>query len=171
MFEWIYRGLNVPVLGSGDNVYQFIHADDLADACILTRETGPDGSVYNLGAPGFSTMRETLEAVIDHAGSKSRVRPVPKRLAEYTMRCTTSLGLTPLAPYHALMYGESLYFDISKAQRELGFWPKYPQDEALAQSYDWYVANRADILSRRCGASRHKSAVRERVLHLLPYVI
>ena len=31
LFEWIRGGYNVPVLGRGDNVYQFIHADDLAE--------------------------------------------------------------------------------------------------------------------------------------------
>src|SRR5262249_23642587 len=33
LFEWIREGYNIPVLGRGDNVYQFVHADDLADAC------------------------------------------------------------------------------------------------------------------------------------------
>ena len=35
LFEWIREGKNIPVLGKGDNIYQFVHADDLADAIIL----------------------------------------------------------------------------------------------------------------------------------------
>src|SRR5262245_44317707 len=35
LFEWVRTGYNVPVLGRGDNLYQFVHAEDLADACIL----------------------------------------------------------------------------------------------------------------------------------------
>ena len=44
LFEWIRQGANVPVLGGGANVYQFVHADDLADACILAarRVVPPD---------------------------------------------------------------------------------------------------------------------------------
>jgi len=34
LFEWVRSGYNVPVLGRGDNRYQFVHADDLAEACI-----------------------------------------------------------------------------------------------------------------------------------------
>src|SRR5690606_39186416 len=35
LFEWVYRGKSVYVLGRGDNRYQFVHCDDLACACIL----------------------------------------------------------------------------------------------------------------------------------------
>ena len=34
LFEWIYQGKNIPVLSDGKNTYQFVHADDLAEACI-----------------------------------------------------------------------------------------------------------------------------------------
>jgi nucleoside-diphosphate-sugar epimerase len=170
LFEWIYRGVNVPVLGSGDNLYQFVHADDLATACILARRA-PRCGVYNIGAVTFGTMRSTLEALIRHAGTKSVVRSIPKGLAEFGMRVTSRLSLSPLAAYHTLMYGESLYFDISKARRDLGFAPKYSQDEAMAESYDWYVTNRDDILSGRLGGSTHKSAVRLGLLRLLPYFL
>ncbi len=40
LFEWIRTGYNVPVFGSGDNLYQFVHADDLAEACIPCRGPG-----------------------------------------------------------------------------------------------------------------------------------
>ena len=34
LFEWIYLGKNIPVLGNGDNVYQFVHAEDLGKSSI-----------------------------------------------------------------------------------------------------------------------------------------
>ena len=39
LFDWVEGGRNIPVLGNGDNVYQFVHADDLADACIKAAPT------------------------------------------------------------------------------------------------------------------------------------
>lgn len=170
LFEWIYRGLKVPVLGKGDNLYQFVHASDLADACILACDAKRSGT-YNIGAAGFASMRQTLENVIRHAGTGSSVRSVSKRLAEIGMRATSALGLSPLAAYHALMYGESLYFDISLAQRELGYAPRYTQDEMFAESYDWYVAHRADILSGAHSGSRHQSALKQGLLRAIPYFI
>jgi len=170
LFEWIYKGLNVPVLGKGDNLYQFVHAEDLASACVLAGNAPADG-VFNIGAAGFSSMRETLEDLIRHAGTKSAVKSVPKGPTVMAMRLANTLGLSPLAAYHALMYGESLYFDITKARTELGFEPAYTQKQMFAESYDWYVANREDILSGRRSGSKHQSAVRQRLLGLVPYVI
>ena len=63
LFDWIADGASVPVLGSGDNVYQFVHAADLADACRRAAER-PGPAVYNVGAERFGTMREALEATL-----------------------------------------------------------------------------------------------------------
>jgi len=73
LFEWVRRGKPVYMLGKGNNRYQFVHADDLADACIRAGEhRGPD--TFNIGAERFGTMREALTALVKHAGTGSRVR-------------------------------------------------------------------------------------------------
>ena len=155
-FEWIREGYNVPVLGRGDNVYQFVHADDLAEACILAAAR-PGPTTYNCGAAKFGTMREALEHLCTHARTGSRVRSVPMAPAVGLMQLTSALGLSPLGAYHALMYGRSLYFDISKAQRELNWQPRFSTDEMFAHSYDWYLTNREKIL-RSHHASHHRSS-------------
>src|SRR5579871_983304 len=76
LFEWIRLGRNVPVFGDGSNVYQFVHADDLASACALSAGR-PGSTIYNCGAEHFGTMREGLEAVCRHAGTGSKIRGVP----------------------------------------------------------------------------------------------
>ena len=35
LFDWVSQGKNIPVFSGGNNIYQFVHADDLAEACIL----------------------------------------------------------------------------------------------------------------------------------------
>lgn len=164
LFEWIRQGYNVPVLGRGDNVYQFVHADDLADACILAGErAGP--AVYNCGTDRYGTMREALERLCAKAGTGSRVKSVPMGLAIAGMKVTSVLGLSPLGPYHSLMYGRSLYFDSARARDELGWRPRYSNDEMLFDSYQWYLKHRAAIESTD-GASHHRSPVRQGVLKL-----
>jgi nucleoside-diphosphate-sugar epimerase len=169
LFEWIREGYNVPVLGAGDNRYQFVHADDLAEACILAAER-PGPTLYNCGTDRFGTMRETLERLCAHAGTGSRVRSVPMGPAVWAMRLTSAAGLSPLGPYHALMYGRSLYFDTTKARNELGWRPRYSNDEMFVQSYDWYLKNRGAIL-RQTGASHHRSAVKQGVLSLVKHLL
>jgi nucleoside-diphosphate-sugar epimerase len=169
LFEWIREGHNVPVLGRGDNVYQFVHADDLAEACILAAAR-PGATVYHCGAAKFGTMRETLEALCAHAKSGSGVRSVPLLPAVLFMKFTSALGLSPLGPYHALMYGRSLWFDITKAQHELGWQPRFSNADMFTQSYDWYLANRERVLTTS-GASHHRSAVKQGVLALAKHIL
>lgn len=163
LFDWVSRGCNVPVLGDGSNVYQFVHADDLAEACVLAAAR-PGPSTYNVGAAEYGTMRQALEALCAHAGTGSRVRAVPKAPAVALMRLTSALGLSPLGPYHALMYGESLYFSIDKSKRELGWAPKHSNAAMLIESYDWFLAHRRALPA---GASAHRSGLKPGILALV----
>ncbi len=169
LFEWIRQGANIPVLGSGANRYQFVHADDLAEACILAARR-PGSAVYNCGTDRFGSMREVLEHLCRHAGTGSRVRGVPFWPAVAGMQLTAWIGLSPLGPYHALMYGRSMYFDIARARTELGWQPRYSNDEMFVASYEWYLAHRDEVL-RASGASHHRSAVRQGVLALIPKLL
>jgi nucleoside-diphosphate-sugar epimerase len=166
LFEWIREGSNVPVLGGGNNLYQFVHAEDLADACVLAGER-PGTSIYNCGAAKFGTMREALEGLAKHAGTGSRVKSLPMGITELGMNIAQALRLSPLGPYHSMMYGRSLYFDIAKAKRELGWQPRYSNDEMLCESYDWYLLHRDEILRAKHAASPHRSAVKQGILSLV----
>ncbi len=168
LFDWIERGLDVPVLDGGGNRYQFVHADDLAWACVAASEREGFG-LYNIGAKEFGAMRELLQAAIAHAGSKSRIKSIPLAPTEIAMNVASALRLSPLGPYHALMYGRSMWFDISKAERELGFAPKYSNAAMIVESYDWYVANKAAVARARL--SHHKSPVKQQILAVLPHLL
>ncbi|AKV03105.1 UDP-glucose 4-epimerase [Labilithrix luteola] len=162
LFEWIRQGRNIPVLGRGDNVYQFVHADDLASACLKAAER-PGSTIYNVGAENFGTMRGLLESLVRHAGTGSRVVSVPSSPAVAMMKVTSRLGVSPLGAYHALMYGKSMHFDVSRTKRELDWSAKYSNEEMFADSYDWYIRHRDEVLHRR-NASHHRSPVRQGVL-------
>lgn len=166
--DWVSKGYDVPVFNGGNNLYQFVHADDLAWACIAASRR-PGFSIYNIGAAHFGTMRELLDALIRHAKSASRIKSLPMVPMEFLMSVADRLGLSPLGPYHALMYGRDFYFDISDAQRELGYAPRYSNEMAICQGYDWYVANRNSI--RFEGTSHHRSAVRKGILTLMPALL
>lgn len=169
LFEWIREGYNVPVLGRGDNVYQFVHADDLAEACLLAGQRAA-GGVYNIGTDRYGTMRAVLEHLCREAGTGSRVRSVPMAPAVAAMHLTSWLGLSPLGPYHALMYGRSMFFDIAAAQAELGWQPRYSNDEMFVESYRWYLAHREELAGGPA-TSHHRSPMRQGVLALLKYVL
>jgi nucleoside-diphosphate-sugar epimerase len=164
LFEWIYQGKKIPILDGGKNVYQFIHADDLAEACILAGEK-PGAQEFNCGAESYGTMRGALENLCRHAGTGSRLKSLPMWLVEPAMNIFSAVGLSPLGPYHSLMYGRSMYFDISKAMQQLRWKPKYSNDAMFVESYEWYLQNRDKVL-KSSNASRHQSPVRQGILAL-----
>jgi nucleoside-diphosphate-sugar epimerase len=166
LFEWIYQGSNIPVLDGGNNVYQFVHGDDLAEACILAG-LSPGSNVFNCGAERFGTMREVLESLCHHARTGSKVVSLPRWAAELSMNVASVVGLSPLGPYHSMMYGRSFYFDISHAKAVLGWQPRYSNDEMFCQSYDWYCQNRKEVLRGSGHASYHRSAVKQGILSLV----
>lgn len=164
LFEWVRQGRNIPVLGRGDNRYQFVHADDLADA-IMRAAARPASELFHVGAERFDTMRATLEALAAHAGTGSRVVSVPLAPAELLMKLTSLAGLSPLGPYHSLMYGRSMFFDVGRAKALLGWTPRWSNAEMFCQSYDWYLAHRDEVMCRT-GSSPHTSPVRQGILAL-----
>jgi nucleoside-diphosphate-sugar epimerase len=164
LFEFVADGAPVFVLGGGNNRYQLVHAADLADACLRAGDrAGP--SVYNIGALEFGTMRETLQALVDHAQTGSRVRSLPVAPARWAMRSLASLGLVPFAPYHWLLYSESLYFDVTSARSELGWEPKRSNASMLIESYEWFLTHRLE--SGDPDRSHHQSPVRPGLLRVL----
>jgi nucleoside-diphosphate-sugar epimerase len=166
LFEWIYQGKNIPVLDGGKNIYQFVHADDLAEACILaSKAAGPQA--YNCGATDFGSMRDVLENLCRYAGTGSRVKSLPMWAVIPGMKACSSLGISPLAAYHSLMYGRSMYFDVRKACTELGWKPRYSNDAMFRDSYDWYLKNRITVLNSRTTSSHHKSAIKQGALTIL----
>ncbi len=166
LFDWIADGADPIVLGNGSNRYQFVHGDDLAEACILAGEsTGP--GVFNIGTDRFGTMFETLTSLCRHADTGAVVRSVPTSPAAMAMRATAALGLTPFAPYHWLMYAESMWFDIEHARLGLGWAPRWSTDDMFAQSYDWFVEHRATTDDTT--ASHHRRSAKQGILGVIKH--
>lgn len=130
--------------GSGENRYQFVHAPDLADACI--RALGVAGShTVNVGSDDVKTMREVYQYVIDHARTKARVASLPKRPTLAAMRAAHVLRVSPLGPYHYKMIAESFVFDTTRAKQLLGWRPGLRNEEMLLEAYRGYVARGTDL--------------------------
>jgi nucleoside-diphosphate-sugar epimerase len=166
LFDWIADGADPIVLGDGANRYQFVHADDLAAACLAAAgRPGPD--VVNIGTDRFGSMAEALAGLCAHAGTGSHVRSLPAGPAAWAMRATAAARATPFAPYHWLMYGRSMWFDLEHAREALDWAPRWSNDEMLADSYDWFVANQE---AAGAGSSAHRRPARAGALSILKRV-
>ena len=165
LFDWIREGRRIYVLGDGTNRYQLLAVEDLVDAVVRAADADIAGETLNVGAGGFGTVRDDLEALIAHAGSSSRVTPVPARPAELVLRALELARLSPLAEWHYKTAHRDSFVDVSRAERLLGWRPRLSNADALTRTYDWYLANRGRTVN---GAGvTHRVAWDQRALGLL----
>jgi nucleoside-diphosphate-sugar epimerase len=143
LFDWVREGRRIYTLGAGENRYQLLAVEDLVDAVVRAFDApGVAGEALNVGATEFGTVREDLGALIAHAGSRSRLTPVPVRPAEAALRALELLRLSPLAEWHYRTAHKDSFVATEKAQRLLGWRPRLSNAQTLCETYDWYLRNR-----------------------------
>ena len=145
LFDWIRDGRRIPILGDGDNLYQLLAVEDLVDAVALSFTAPVGGRAVNVGAGSFGTVRDDLQALIDHAGSGSRLFPVPVAPAELSLRALELARLSPLAEWHYKTAHKDSFVSIDRARDLLGWEPRLSNAETLCATYDWYLEHLADM--------------------------
>jgi nucleoside-diphosphate-sugar epimerase len=162
LFDWIAHGAPVFYLGSGQNFFQLIDVRDLATASVDAALRSAPG-IFHLGTDRYGTLKEALEHLCTHAGTGSRVRHLPIQPVQLVLSVFDHLGLSPLGKWHYFSNHRNWHFDISKAQNELGWKPRFSNDEMLAEAFDTYMRDGAP----KSGSSLHFSAVNWRILSFL----
>ena len=146
LFDWIREGRRIYTLGKGHNRYQLLEVEDLVDAVVrAAAEPAAARETFNIGATEFGSVRSDLQALIDHAGSSSRLQPVPVKPAEIALRGLELLRVSPLAEWHYKTAHKDSFVDVTKAERLLGWQPRLSNRDGLIQTYDWYLANRGRV--------------------------
>jgi dTDP-glucose 4,6-dehydratase len=114
-------GRKVPLYGDGLNVRDWLHVDDHCQGIQLVADGGRPGEVYNIGGGTELTNRELTSLLLEATGAdESMVQPVIDRKA------------------HDRRYS----VDISKISAELGYAPRVPFAQGLAETVAWYRENR-----------------------------
>ncbi len=165
LFEFIADGNRVLMVGKGENRYQFIYAADLLDA--MVRAAHCEGShIFGIGSDNVPSMAGCFQHVIDGAGSRSRLLPLPKAPMILGMKLAHHLRISPLGPYHYRMIASSFVFDTSAIKRVLGWQPTLTNGEMMLKAYRYFNTNRAEIASRK-GVSAHRQATKMGVIRVL----
>ncbi|MFT4221279.1 MAG: dTDP-glucose 4,6-dehydratase [Microbacterium sp.] len=117
----IIRGIRPRLYGAGQNVRDWIHADDHSSAVLAVLDRGRIGETYLVGADGEKSNKEVVELVL-------RLMGQPAGAYDHV---ADRAG-------HDLRYA----IDSAKLRAELGWQPRYRDFEAgLADTIDWYRAN------------------------------
>jgi nucleoside-diphosphate-sugar epimerase len=149
-YDWARDGRNFPMIGNGHNRYQLLDVEDLCDAIwlALTKEATVANDTYNIGARDFTTMREDYQAVLDHAGHGKRIVGTPARPIIWTLRILEALHLSPLYKWVYETACEDSFVSIEKAEKQLGYNPRFSNKDALIRNYEWYLAHLAEFENR-----------------------
>ncbi len=144
LYEWAAEGRSFPVLGSGRNRYQLLDVEDLCEAVFLATTAPPEAAndTFNIGAREFATLGEDYQAVLDEAGFGKRIRPLPAAPLILVLRVLEKLGVSPLYKWVYETVAKDSFVSIEKAERLLGYKPRYSNQAALVRNYRWYLDNR-----------------------------
>jgi UDP-glucose 4-epimerase len=126
--NFIVRSLTRRVLPSpmGANVeFQFLHIDDLLDGLVVMLMTGASG-VYNVAGRGTVRWREMVRVF------GNTVIPVPGPLLKSVVGLSWMLRLQSESPACGVDFIRYPWLaDTAKAERDLGWQPRYTSPEAL----------------------------------------
>ncbi len=169
-FDWIRRGKNIPIIGNGKNRYQLLDVEDLCSAIHLCL-TGSEKKVndtFNIGAKEYTTMKEDFGAVLEFRGSQKKVLPFPAGPVILALRVLEALHLSPLYKWVYETAPCDSFVSIEKAEKQLGFTPKYSNKDALIRNYKWYMAN-YEYFKNTTGVS-HRVPWKEGILKAISWV-
>ncbi|KQV25491.1 MULTISPECIES: dTDP-glucose 4,6-dehydratase [unclassified Microcella] len=119
----VLRGERPKLYGKGENVRDWIHANDHSSAVMTILDRGVIGETYLIGADGEKNNKQVVELILTHLGQPADAYD------HVTDR-----------PGHDLRYA----IDSSKLRTELGWAPQYSDFEAgLEATIAWYRDNEA----------------------------
>lgn len=167
LFEFIDENRKLPMVGNGENKYQFIYAKDLVEAFILALDYNKT-QVFNIGSDNVKSFNEVYTYVFKHSGSKSRLWHLPKNFMIWGMKICNKLHISPLGPYQYKMIAENFVFDTTKIKRELKWKPTLSNDEMLLKSFNYYHKNKEEIKNRK-NVSAHREVAKMGIIKLIKW--
>jgi nucleoside-diphosphate-sugar epimerase len=93
-------------------------------------------------------MKEDYQAVLDKAGFGKKIIGLPAAPAIWTLRFLELLHLSPLYKWIYETASKDSFVSIEKAERVLGYSPKFSNKDALLRNYAWYLANLKNFAGR-----------------------
>ena len=140
-YDWAKDGKGFPMIGNGKNRYQLLDVEDLCESIYLcaTLDKEKVNDTFNIGAKDFTTMKEDYQAVLDFAGFNKKVVGLPEMPIIWTLRILEAFKLSPLYKWVYETASKDSFVSIEKAEKVLGYKPKYSNKDALVRNYKWYL--------------------------------
>lgn len=147
LYDWALDGKNFPILGNGKNRYQLLDVEDFCDAIYicLTAEKKTVNDTFNIGAKLFGTMKEDFQAVLDSAGFGKKIKTIPAVPGIAALKVLEFFKMSPLYMWVYETASKDSFVSIEKAEKTLGYSPKFSNKDALLRNFKWYSENRGSF--------------------------
>ncbi|MGM4961882.1 dTDP-glucose 4,6-dehydratase [Tardiphaga sp. 1201_B9_N1_1] len=124
------EGKPLPVYGTGENIRDWLHVDDHAEALIQVARRGAPGQSYNIGGHNEHTNISVVRAIcalLDELAPDASIGPREMLITFVTDR-----------PGHDARYA----IDAAKIAKELGWRPWHSFESGLRETVQWYLDNK-----------------------------
>lgn len=124
----IVKNKALPIYGKGENIRDWLHVKDHAEAIDLVFHEGAIGETFNIGGHNERQNIELVKLLIDLVDKKLDRAP------------GTSLDLITYVKDRA---GHDMRYaiDAEKLQRVLGWTPKYTVEQGMEETVNWFLEN------------------------------
>jgi nucleoside-diphosphate-sugar epimerase len=115
-----------PILGKGLGLRQPVHAEDLAQACMLAVDASASfHQIYNLSGGETLSYREMVQRIFQALGQPARLVSVPEPVFRLVIHFARKIPkYRHLKPEMAARMDQDLCFDHLAAERDFGFSPR-----------------------------------------------
>lgn len=166
LYDWALDGRGFPMIGNGKNRYQLLDVEDLCEAIYLcaTLDEKIVNDTFNIGAKVFTTMRKDYQAVLDKAGFGKQIKSLPEKPIIFTLRVLEAMKLSPLYKWVYETASKDSFVSIDKAEKILGYKPKFSNKDALLRNFQWYIEHRDEF--KDTGGVSHRVPWKQGILRL-----
>ncbi len=131
-------GQAIPIYGRGENVRDWLHVDDHADALLTVASKGEPGETYNIG--GNNELRnidlvQMLCRLLDECVESGKLKADRRKGKSFAEQITFVAD----RPGHDFRYA----IDAGKIKRELSWEPRRDHQVGLRSTVQWYLDNQS----------------------------
>jgi len=132
----VEKGL-MPIVGKGWNRLHYTHVSDVVHGLIRAGEKGKAGEAYNISGPEYVSQEEFLKIIAKYL----KVKPPKLHVPLFAARAVASFIIPGYMESSATIASDRVY-DITKAQKELGYKPKIKYAVGLKEVVAAYRASK-----------------------------
>ena len=144
LFRLVAASLPVPMIGGGASRYQMVSVFDCASAALRAVDAGLPPGPFHLGSKNPPTVRQLLTKLIDEAGSRSILVPLPASIVKAQLTVLDRIGSPLLYPEQFLIADQDYVLDTTETSSILGWEPAEDDSSMIVEAYRTFRAS-ADV--------------------------